>query len=211
MSFLLELESLIDSHSAKREAFKLVEPLWKILLLAKSSQPPFIDDNDCQQKWQMLMGCAKAYNAIPMDNMIQYFRQLTDALAAAAHSDPSAAPAIQFTGLLNVFMEHQEIVLHLDKNMTAYRNTQPLSDSIRMVLCNERCFFLSNNGQYGIGNPGVQKGDHLVLLFPDFYLPFILREVGDHFEMVGIAYIPPPLKEKALETASDQLREFIIV
>lgn len=197
ISFLLDLESLINSQFEKRKDFKLVEPLWKTLLVAKSSQPQFTNFTDWHAKWEMLMDFAKAYNAIPENDMIQFFRLM------ASPNQPM--------GLFHTLLANQRMIFQLQKNIATYRNIQPLSDYIRMVLCNSRCFFVCSNGQYGIGNPGFEKGDKLVLLFPDMYIPFVLRENGDHYEMVGLAYIPPPMKQKAIETRVDEVREFIIV
>jgi Heterokaryon incompatibility protein (HET) len=193
-SFLLDLESLINSQFEKRKDFKLVEPLWKTLLVAESSGPQFVNSVDWHAKWETLMDFAKAYNAIPENDVIQLLQLM-------------ASPD-RLTSLFHTLSPGQVMVFPL---MATYRKTQPLSDSIRMVLCNSRCFFVCTNGQYGIGNPGFKKGDKLVLLFPDVYMPFVLRENGDHYEMVGLAYIPPPMKQKAIETGVDDLREFIIV
>ena len=82
---------------------------------------------------------------------------------------------------------------------------------VRQVLCYDRSFFICKNGEYGVGNPGIEKGDLLVLLFPDVYMPFVLRRKGDYFEMVAIAYIPPAIRKETIETRHDQIEEFIIV
>jgi hypothetical protein len=50
MSFLLDLESLINNHLAKGKYFKLAEPLWKTFLVVKSLEPAFRDDNNCYSK-----------------------------------------------------------------------------------------------------------------------------------------------------------------
>ncbi len=49
-------------------------------------------------------------------------------------------------------------------------------------------FFITVDGHMGIGSRKMQKGDDVFILFGG-RIPYILRQVGDHFRLVGECYI----------------------
>jgi hypothetical protein len=75
-------------------------------------------------------------------------------------------------------------------------------------------FTTAMSGFYGIGPPGVQEGDKLVLLFPEVYMAFIIRPFGDSYQMLGPCIVPPRLRDKFLEdlhSSTYKLEELVIV
>jgi hypothetical protein len=226
MSFLVKLETFCSTKLANREGFTLVEPLWKTLLLMEHSDPRFRNEDDCQRKWMMLTELARVYTSIPTDHVMECLVSIMingDTLnnlisrALLVQRNPSSstaenlASASQADEGMRSLITHPELIYQMEENSKAWQAANPLSTQLQMVLCNNRCFFLGSNGCYGVGNPGVQKGDLLVLLFPDIYMPFILRECGDYYEMVALAYIPPLMKEQSILTGSNKVDKFIIV
>ena len=69
---------------------------------------------------------------------------------------------------------------------------------ILRTLTTGRAFFTGRDGYYGLSEPGIENDDILALLFPDHFVPFILRPVEKGYEMVGVAYIPGPMLESAI-------------
>jgi hypothetical protein len=93
----------------------------------------------------------------------------------------------------------------------AARMTDPLSSRIFGVFQVPRTFFDGSGVWYGFAEGGVQVGDRLALLFPDAYVPFILRPNGTGFEMVGLARLPERLRQIAIASGAGHLKEFTII
>lgn len=108
----------------------------------------------------------------------------------------------------DAFEDHIATIVHK-------ANEKPLIiQRIEDTLTPGRCFFSGEQGSYGISEPGAQAGDVVALLFPEHFIPFILRKIGDDFEMVGTAYIPEPFKEAVIKNFREDrriLRDFVII
>lgn len=75
-----------------------------------------------------------------------------------------------------------------------------LNVPVRELFQPPRTFFTTRtSGFYGIGPPGVREGDKFAFLFPQAYMAFILRPLGENFCMVGPCIVPPRLRDRALE------------
>lgn len=80
------------------------------------------------------------------------------------------------------------------------RNAPQLGISMHRLFEPPRSFFTTaTSGFYGISSPGVRKGDKLVFLFPPVYMAFIIRPVGDNYQMLGPCLVPPGLRDRTLE------------
>lgn len=86
----------------------------------------------------------------------------------------------------------------------------PLSAYIMAAFRVRRRFVAGLGGWYGFGEGGMKEGDQLALLFPDANVPFILREKGDCFEMVGVARVPEGMRRTAVTSRAGEFRDIII-
>jgi hypothetical protein len=69
---------------------------------------------------------------------------------------------------------------------------------ISLTLSPCRIFYLKK-GCYGLSRAGTQEGDVIALLFPDHFVPFVLRKLGAQYDLVGTAYLPRPIKDSLIE------------
>lgn len=60
------------------------------------------------------------------------------------------------------------------------------------------CNFFIGKEWYGVSNLGLKKGDQLVPLFPQRFIPFILRKKGNYSEMVGTSSVLQAMRERAI-------------
>lgn len=63
-----------------------------------------------------------------------------------------------------------------------------LLSSMRSVFNGEWCFFVNQFGYMGIATAEARYDDILCLAF-GASLPFILRKCGQHYELIGQAYV----------------------
>jgi hypothetical protein len=74
--------------------------------------------------------------------------------------------------------------------------------TFQKLFFQERSFFITDRGSYGLAPSQMRKGDTLAFLFPPWYLPMILRPVkttvGMRYIMIGPALIPESAKFDAL-------------
>jgi len=82
--------------------------------------------------------------------------------------------------------------------MNNFESEPEILAMIMRTLTTRRSFFTGHGGYYGLSEPGAQHEDILALLFPDHFVPFILRPVERGYEMVGVAYVPKPMLESAI-------------
>jgi hypothetical protein len=71
----------------------------------------------------------------------------------------------------------------------------------------ENTFFLCSDGEYGMAKGDSQPGDVLALLYPPAYLPFIIREQGDKYRLVGPAHIHKDRREVMVATVENRLED----
>lgn len=64
-------------------------------------------------------------------------------------------------------------------------------------FCLNRKLFSTRNGMLGVGPPIVREGDLCCILF-NARVPFILRQVGSQYRLVGEAYIQGVMKGEAM-------------
>jgi hypothetical protein len=101
------------------------------------------------------------------------------------------------------------------EDLSGHGSRYPVNDALRTLFSNHKRFFTTKySGFYGIGLPKIEVGDKLVLLFPPVYMAFILRPLGDEYQMVGPAIVPLILRTKFLwdkATLQRDLDSFVIV
>lgn len=71
--------------------------------------------------------------------------------------------------------------------LSIYEFTSPFIRSMEKCI-NGRCFFTTTDGGMGIGPSCTQFGDVVVMLYGGDCL-FVLREVGERYELIGDAYV----------------------
>ena len=71
--------------------------------------------------------------------------------------------------------------------LSIYEFTSPFIKSMEKCV-NGRCFFTTTDGGMGIGPSCAQSGDVVVMLYGGDCL-FVLREVGERYELIGDAYV----------------------
>ena len=75
-----------------------------------------------------------------------------------------------------------------------------LDITMQVIFSNGRKFFTGEStGIYGIGMPTIQEGDKIALLFPPIFMAFILRPLGDRYQIVCPAIVPPSLRTRYIE------------
>jgi heterokaryon incompatibility protein (HET) len=79
------------------------------------------------------------------------------------------------------------------------------------IQISRKTFFFGQLGYYGMTEVRVQKGDVLALLFPENFIPFILRPKGNVFEMIGPTYIPDAMRDRAIVKGVEKMREITLV
>lgn len=57
-----------------------------------------------------------------------------------------------------------------------------------MYASHHRRFFITASGHFGVGPSTMQPGD-LVVILCDVALPFVLRQDGDEFRLIGACYV----------------------
>jgi hypothetical protein len=88
----------------------------------------------------------------------------------------------------------------------------PVVKNIRLAFLAGKSFFVGEGGlYYGIGEGELRPGDVVALLFPDANRPFILREVGNNYEMVGCAYLPEPMRIQVVEAKAGEYEDITLV
>jgi hypothetical protein len=226
------VQFLIDVLSAfvKRiENIAIVEPLWKTLLLAQHSSARFSDTDKTSHDFDSLLGLAKDFlESAPMDQIESHYdslcavkQKISDFLAENGAS--FASPNQELTTLINRMRTETSLLdqtgsitssatyAHIKHTFTVGSKAIPLLPTLNNGLNEGRCFFICEKDFYGVSNPGTQEGDELVLLFPNMYIPFILRRTGECREMIAVAYLPPALRQKAIELAEKNMKKFTIV
>lgn len=224
LGYLSELDITVKARLDSDEQFSLVEPLWKTLVLAKSTNPQFENTLENHLKWTSLLEMARTFVKIPKAHLSECVESITSnkeliddlfsqisSFANNAVTPEALESANRASEMIGHVISHSEVVQQYQKCMEVWHNCETLSTSLRLVLCSQHCFFLGSHGCYGVGSPGLQKGDHLVLLFPDFYMPFILRETEGAYKMVGLAYIPPQLRNHEILVQKEASKEYIII
>jgi hypothetical protein len=79
------------------------------------------------------------------------------------------------------------------------------------ILVSRKTFFLGKSSGYGMTEATVQKGDILALLFPENFIPFLVRPKGSAYELIGPAYVPDAFKERLISERRETLHEITIV
>jgi hypothetical protein len=116
----------------------------------------------------------------------------------------------QFIALVNRpdhSLDLQSDQTKLDKN--EIKSVGIMLECFHERIMGGRCFFVSNNGIWGVCEPGVRVKDVVTLLFPGFDLPMILKKDGGMFEMVDTGHIPKHFRNK-LESDRSGERLFVI-
>lgn len=88
--------------------------------------------------------------------------------------------------------------------------TNDLRTTLQSSLGGRNCF-VGVDGWYGVVQGSPCRGDVLALLFPDHFMPFILRPEGDRYKLVGIAHVSPSLRERVLREFSGELKMIEII
>lgn len=71
------------------------------------------------------------------------------------------------------------------------KDAEGLADKFRdvpMRFCDNRNFFVAGNRYVGLGPDLIQEGDIVAILYGG-RVPYILRPEGDHYLLVGEAYV----------------------
>jgi hypothetical protein len=79
------------------------------------------------------------------------------------------------------------------------------------VTISRKTFLVGKDASYGLTEARVRKGDLLALIFLDNFIPFILRPKGNAFTMIGPAYIPDAMRDAAIVSKAETLREISIL
>jgi hypothetical protein len=225
--FLVDIMSNFSRRAATN--MTLVEPLWKTLLLLEHSSVQFSDFNKNNRDFDSVLKLGNDIaKSVPLDQIEHHYdglravkQQVSDFLAQNGAS--FATPHQEIMTLLKRMRTETSILdttssltgsttyAHIKRTYVVGNKANPLLPILRTGLNEGRCFFMCEKEWYGVSNPGTQEGDELVLLFPDIYMPFILRRHGEHHEMIALAYIPPPLRRKAIELGEEKTRKYTIV
>lgn len=72
-----------------------------------------------------------------------------------------------------------------------------------------RVFFVTQNGHIGFGSPGIQVGDNVSIL-KGGWTPFILRQSGNTFRMIGDAYVHGIKEENSWRGLSSKMQSIKI-
>ncbi|KAH8693351.1 hypothetical protein GQ44DRAFT_719686 [Phaeosphaeriaceae sp. PMI808] len=118
---------------------------------------------------------------------IERLRRLVDAYNMSRKKKGSEARA-EF----EAFMSYTEILDALSENGKAEVYVTSLRSCLR------RCFFLTSQHYMGIGPAMIRPGDVVCVLFGG-NAPFILRQNGQFYELVGPAYFHGFMKGEAIE------------
>jgi len=111
-----------------------------------------------------------------------------------------AIPIAGAVGLPTRTLEDEEFRKYYLAVLNNFSSEPNILAMIVRTLTIGRSFVTGHSGCYGLSEPGAQVGDVVVLLFPDHFVPFVLRPVERGYEMVGVAYIPGPMLESAIAT-----------
>jgi hypothetical protein len=76
--------------------------------------------------------------------------------------------------------------------------------------CNGRSFFITQKGRMGLGPIEMTDGDVVAILLGSS-VPFILREQGTQFTLVGECYVHGVMKGEMLEDPSAGLETLCII
>ncbi|EME77745.1 uncharacterized protein MYCFIDRAFT_200180 [Pseudocercospora fijiensis CIRAD86] len=95
--------------------------------------------------------------------------------------------ADQHPELLSLFLPLLEAYTKFEETKVIPQNVLPFALAIQGHAIN-RPFFITANGRVGFGPAGTEAGDRVCFLFGHSW-PFILREVGGHWVLMGDVYV----------------------
>jgi hypothetical protein len=64
---------------------------------------------------------------------------------------------------------------------------------------------MGDSGYYGLAQGYLQPGDLLALLYPEVYVPFVIRKKDSKFEIVEVVFVPESLWQDAASSAGPEL------
>ncbi|KAK8026440.1 hypothetical protein PG991_003496 [Apiospora marii] len=143
----------------------------------------------------------------PTDMLVTFVKTLTAGVVRGRADDATqadATPKASMADALSWLSKHFD-----DEDLTT--NDQPAwakkGDAGRfheafVRVCTDRRFCVTNEGRIGIGPEGMAEGDRVVVFFGS-RVPFLVREVGPRYRLVGECYVAGLMEGQAMTDGED--------
>ncbi|KAJ3538231.1 hypothetical protein NM208_g6001 [Fusarium decemcellulare] len=169
-----------------------------------------------QKLQQATISLFNLYSSLPDDLQEKVWRAMIMDSDTSDRDQPTSPAPNHFGQLWRVFVGLEDVPEDfgpgLPKNVRTSMYNSPFTASLDNALYSDRCFFVMEDSQMGLGPYATQPGDEVVLLFGS-PLCFVLRPEGGRYRLVGDAYVQDVHPGSALIDLSDdkmRVKDFLI-
>ncbi|KAF4985887.1 hypothetical protein FDECE_16249 [Fusarium decemcellulare] len=182
--------------------------------------PGFVIDEPLATSRQKLQQATTSlfnlYSSLPDDLQEKVWRAMVMDSDTSDRDQPTSPAPDHFGQLWRVFVGLEDVPEdfepELPKNVRVSIYNSPFAASLDNALYSDRCFFVTEDSQMGLGPYATQPGDEFVLLFGS-PLCFVLRPQGTPYRLVGDAYVQGVDPASASIDRSDEMtgaKDFLI-